>query len=108
MMDHVRELQGELLTPQDVLYPALSCAEVGQVTAPTLLLTGELSPRLFHYITDGLERCMPHTERVMLAGVSHGLKRNADAYNATVLAFLERQSGNIHRVPGDHGIGHQR
>jgi pimeloyl-ACP methyl ester carboxylesterase len=91
-MDHAREMQAELLTPQAVLYPALSCAEVGQVTAPTLLLTGELSPRLFHRITDELDRCLPHAERVMLAGVSHGLKNNVEAYNATVLAFLARHA----------------
>jgi len=72
-------------------YVPLDAAEVSRIQAPTLLLTGQQSPALFHRLADRLEELLPHAERGAIAGASHIMHEdNADAYNATVLGFLAR------------------
>lgn len=94
-MENAPELRALLLAPPATAYPVVTCEELGQVSVPTLLQTGELSPRFLHRITDELERCLAHAERVILSGVSHGLRANPDAYNASVLAFLARHAAEL-------------
>ena len=62
-----------------------------KVKAPTLLLDGELSPKMLHLINDMLEHCLPSAERAMILAASHGLEfENAQAFNQTVLAFIAK------------------
>lgn len=67
--------------------------EAGQlrgVTTPTLLLTGQSSPRVFHRLADRLEELLPRTERAEIPEASHIMHEdNAPAYNAFVLSFIE-------------------
>jgi pimeloyl-ACP methyl ester carboxylesterase len=89
LMDNAREMKAEM-SALDYL-PALSCEEVGRIQARALLLTGELSPKLFHLIVDELERCLPNQERASIPGASHAMHvGNPQAYNTTVLTFLAK------------------
>lgn len=91
LLENAREMQAETVAPD--LFSTLTCADVGQITAPTLLLTGEWSPKMFHLITDELEHCLPASERVLIPHASHGMHAgNPQAYNETVLAFLAKHS----------------
>ncbi len=89
MMDNARELKGETATRD--LFPPFTCEDAQKVKAPTLLLVGERSPKIFHLITDELERCLPQKERATIPNASHGLEfENPDAFNKVVLDFIAR------------------
>jgi pimeloyl-ACP methyl ester carboxylesterase len=78
---------GILSDPQ----PPFLCEDARKISTPTLLLHGELTPRLFVVINDILEPCLPNEERAVIPSASHGLERdNPAAFNETVLAFLAR------------------
>ena len=89
LMDNAQELKGEN-SSQD-LFPPTTCEDVQKLKAPTLLLDGELSPKMFHLINDMLEHCLPSGERAMIPAASHGLEfQNPQAFNETVLAFIAK------------------
>jgi non-heme chloroperoxidase len=89
LMDNAQELKGE--TSSQDLYPPTTCEDVQQVKAPTLLIDGELSPKMFHLINDMLEHCLPSAERAMIPAASHGLEfENPQGFNETVLAFIAK------------------
>ena len=68
-----------------------SCADAGRITAPTLLLTGDSSPKMFGLVVEELARCMPGCERATIPDASHLLHgMNPPVYSETVLAFLDR------------------
>ena len=61
------------------------------ITAPVLLLQGELSPAILVHIVDELQACLPHSERVVIPNASHAMwGANPDACNAAVRAFVDR------------------
>ena len=61
------------------------------IRTPTLLLTGQSSPRVFDRLTDRLEELLPRTERVEIPGASHIMHEdNATAYNAAVQSFIDK------------------
>jgi len=89
VMDNVQELKGEV-SSQD-LYPPTTCDDVQKVKAPTLLVDGELSPKMFHVIDDMLEHCLPSVERATIPAASHQMEvENPQAFNETVLAFIAK------------------
>lgn len=89
MMDNAKELKGE--TSSQDLFPPITCEDVQKVKAPTLLLDGALSPKMFRLINDMLDHCLPNKERAVIPGASHGLEyENPRAFNETVLAFIAR------------------
>jgi len=89
LMDNAQELKGET-SSQDLL-PPITCEDVQKVKAPTMLLDGELSPKMFHLVNDMLERCLPSAERAMIPAASHGLEfENPQAFNEKVLAFIAK------------------
>jgi non-heme chloroperoxidase len=89
LMDNAKELKGE--TSSQDLFPPITCEDVQKVKAPTLLLDGELSPKMFHLINDMLDHCLPSKERAMIPAASHGLEfENPQAFNETVLAFIAK------------------
>ena len=90
MLDNAEQMKAETLAPDN--WPSLARAEVGQIQAPTLLLTGEHSPKMFLLIVDELERSLPNTERKTIPDASHALAAgNPKAYNETVLTFLAKE-----------------
>jgi len=76
-------------------FSPLKAEQVRSVRIPTLLLTGERSPSLFHRLVDRLEQLLPHSERTGIHGASHIIHEdNAPAYNAEVLSFLARHQAS--------------
>ena len=89
VMDNVQELKGEL-SSQD-LYPPTTCDDVQKVKTPTLLVDGELSPKMFHVIDDMLGHCLPSVERATIPAASHQMEvENPQAFNETVLSFIAK------------------
>ena len=71
--------------------PPFTCAMAQRISTPTLLSTGDESPKFFHRIVDVLERCLPVRERTAVPGASHTVPAdNPKAYQNAVLAFLAR------------------
>ena len=96
LVEFAPELRLELTTELDLFMPDIACEELHRIKDPTLLLTGQSSPALFHLIIDQLEICIPGARRVEIPRAGHAMHiGNADAYNRTVLGFLvESCSGN--------------
>jgi pimeloyl-ACP methyl ester carboxylesterase len=89
IMNNALELKAELSAPD--LFSKFTCEDALKIKAPTLLLTGELSPKMFHLITDNLERCIINKERAIISDASHTMHaENPEAYNEIVLSFLGR------------------
>lgn len=88
MLDNAPEMALETRTPPEQYFP-YSAEEARAVRVPSMLLTGEVSPKMFSLVTDVLEDCLPHRERAVIPRASHGMHgMNPSAYNETVLAFL--------------------
>jgi len=89
MMDNTKGLQAEL---ESEMISPFTAQDATRITAPTLLVKGEHSPRLFHRISDILSDNMPNAELVTIPGVSHDLGRNtkADVFNTKVMEFLAK------------------
>lgn len=72
-------------------FPPLDPERVRQARTPTLLLSGERSPTVFHRLADGLQRLLPRVERNEIPGASHIMHEdNPSAFNEAVLSFLAR------------------
>jgi len=71
-------------------FSPLHVEQVRKVNAPTLLITGRHSHRIFDRLMDRLEELLPHTERIEIEGASHIVHEdNSSAYNQAVLSFLK-------------------
>jgi pimeloyl-ACP methyl ester carboxylesterase len=85
------ELRLEMRTDPATYLPPVSCAAVGGIRNPVLLVTGERSHRVFHMITEELARCLAAEEILTVPGAGHGVHvDNPTFYNAAVLQFLMR------------------
>ncbi|NOJ45404.1 alpha/beta fold hydrolase [Bradyrhizobium archetypum] len=89
LMDNTQELKGEASSRN--LHPPTTCEDVQKVKAPTLLIDGERSPKMFRLINDRLEHCLPSVERATIPAASHQMEvENPQAFNETVLAFIAK------------------
>lgn len=88
--DNMKSLRGEL---ERGLVP-FTCEDAQRISAPTLLLKGELSPEFLHRIIDILAECMPNNEQTTILGVSHDLGRmmKPEMFNEKILEFLSKHS----------------
>lgn len=86
-----REFKAETSSPD--YWTPFTCADAKRITAPTLLLTGEKSLRMFQLIVAELERCLPNNECVTVADSSHDVPADKpEAYNEIVLEFLAQHA----------------
>ena len=93
MMKNAPELAAATTTEFTVHMPDLTCSDLGEIGAPTLLMRGGLSPRMYYLINDELARCLPHAEQALIPDAAHVLhSHNPEAHNAVVLAFLKRHA----------------
>lgn len=70
-------------------FAPLEPEELREIDIPTLLVSGEKSPNVFHYMLDRLEELLPNTERVQIPGASHIMHEdNTEVYNRNVMSFL--------------------
>jgi pimeloyl-ACP methyl ester carboxylesterase len=69
--------------------PPFACDDAGKITAPTLLVEGELTLKVRHLLDDELQRCLPNVDRVLISGAAHPLEMvNPKDFNVAVLQFL--------------------
>jgi pimeloyl-ACP methyl ester carboxylesterase len=72
-------------------FPSFTDDDARQIAAPTLLMTGQNSPRLLLRLIDRLEELLPNTERVSIPNASHLMHyENPAALNSMVLDFIAR------------------
>jgi pimeloyl-ACP methyl ester carboxylesterase len=77
------------LTSDQFMMP-LPDAEIRRIRAPTLLVTGETSPPLWHRLAERLADLIPDSKLVDIPASSHIMHEdNAPAYNRAALAFLQ-------------------
>ena len=70
--------------------PAISFDQLRALKIPTLIITGELSPRISRLNDETINRCLPNSRVKILKGASHGLQiENAEGFNKLVFDFLE-------------------
>jgi pimeloyl-ACP methyl ester carboxylesterase len=69
--------------------PALSCATLGGVKAPTLVIDGERTQRFFSLISEVVVRCLPGSRLVTIAQATHPMfVQQPAAFNEVLLPFL--------------------
>jgi pimeloyl-ACP methyl ester carboxylesterase len=69
--------------------PAFSRAALGRITVPTLVVSGEQSPRSRILIDEIIAKCIPGSRLVMVPAASHLMSyQNATAFNTVLLEFL--------------------
>lgn len=84
---HQNFIKAELLSDSYMI--PLDDAQVRSVTAPTLLVTGEQSPVVWHRLADRLAELIPGARHTEIPGASHIMHEdNAAAYNRAILTFL--------------------
>jgi non-heme chloroperoxidase len=91
ILDNAKSLRGELESGMPASFTA---EDAKRISIPTLLVRGELSPKLFHRIIEILADSMPNIEQAIIAGVSHDLGRvtKPDIFNIKVMEFLAKYS----------------
>jgi pimeloyl-ACP methyl ester carboxylesterase len=95
IMDNAPEMRAESLA-SEAYFPPFTCAEAQAITQPVLLCKGELSPEIFHLITDELAKCLPGAQvPITIPGASHPMHiGNPRKYNELVLDFLQHNDAN--------------
>ena len=69
--------------------PRLVCEQIKGLNIPTLLITGELSPKISRVTNQAINRCLRNSKVEILKGVSHGLQiENSSGFNRIVSDFL--------------------
>jgi non-heme chloroperoxidase len=89
MLAHTFEMRREMLAARADYLPTISCAELGRMTTPVLIVRGERSPRLFQVISDELARCLQSDTTAVIPGAGHPPHAGNPAYyNQVVARFL--------------------
>ena len=71
--------------------PSITCVQLKKVNVPTLIITGELSPRIVRLSNEMLHRYILSSESAILKCASHGLQiENPKGFNQLVLDFLAK------------------
>jgi pimeloyl-ACP methyl ester carboxylesterase len=88
-----RRLIGTEVTEIGEMVTDITREQASSINAPTLILTGEDSPRISLLVSQELRRCMPDAEQAQISDAAHLLHvMNPQAYNSTVLGFLDRHT----------------
>jgi pimeloyl-ACP methyl ester carboxylesterase len=73
MMKNAVEMKAATSTPFEMHMPLFTCEDARAVEAPTLLIRGEKSPRMYYLVNDELARCLPDVEQATIPGAAHVL-----------------------------------
>ena len=68
----------------------LDQSSASQITVPTLLISGGLSPRVYQSIARELHNCLPRAESFTIPNASHGLPMENEDFGIAVMEFLSR------------------
>jgi non-heme chloroperoxidase len=91
MMENLRTLKPTLVGNRSAA--PFTSQKAATIKAPTLLLLGERSPRIFHLTNEKLASCLPEARRATIKGVSHfAAREDAEAFNKVTLDFLTKNS----------------
>jgi pimeloyl-ACP methyl ester carboxylesterase len=72
--------------------PVFSRATLGRVTAPTLVVSGERSPRSRILIDEIIVKCISGSRLVVIPAAAHLMSyQNPEGFNDALLDFLARQ-----------------
>jgi pimeloyl-ACP methyl ester carboxylesterase len=72
--------------------PAISCATLGGVKAPTLVIGGEQTSRYFSLINEVVVRCVPGSRLAIIPKATHPMSyQNPAAFNEALLQFLAQR-----------------
>ena len=98
LLDNLQlEMKAELSAPPRSPVP-FTCDDARRIKAPTLLVEGDRTLRLFQLATQELQKCMPGSERAVLPQATHALQMgNPAGFNEIVLGFLARHSRRARR-----------
>jgi pimeloyl-ACP methyl ester carboxylesterase len=89
ILDNARTVPLQLAAPRP---PALSCATLGGVKAPTLVAGGAQSPRYLVLINEVVVQCIPGSRLVVIPQATHLMShQNPTAFNEVLLHFLGQQ-----------------
>jgi pimeloyl-ACP methyl ester carboxylesterase len=73
--------------------PAVSCATLGGVRIPTIVVGGEQTRRYFSLINEVVVRCIPGSRPVLIPKATHfGSYQNPSAFNEALLQFLVQRN----------------
>jgi pimeloyl-ACP methyl ester carboxylesterase len=91
LMDNAKSLESEL---QSARSTSFTTEDVKQITTiPTLLVKGELSPKLFLRIVDILSDNIPNnSEQIVIPNVSHDDFKSGNFFTSKVMEFFERHN----------------
>jgi non-heme chloroperoxidase len=90
LIDNARSLESEL---ESAMSTSFTTEDVKQITTiPTLLVKGELSPKLFLRIVDILSDNMPNSEEIVIPNVSHDDFKSGNFFTSKVMEFFERHN----------------
>jgi non-heme chloroperoxidase len=91
LMDNAKSLESEL---ESAMSTSFTIEDVKQITTiPTLLVKGELSPKLFLRIVDILSENMPNnTEQIVIPNVSHDDFKSGNIFTSKVMEFFARHN----------------
>jgi pimeloyl-ACP methyl ester carboxylesterase len=86
LLDNARTVRLRLSAPPP---PAIACATLRGVKAPTLVASGERTRRYYSLITEVLVRCIPGSRLVTIPKATHPMSiQNPAAFNEALLQFL--------------------
>jgi esterase len=69
----------------------VTCADIGRINAPVLLINGENSARVYRMMMEGIQRCIRHYELIIIPSAAHAMNHaNPQVFNAAVLDFLDK------------------
>ena len=93
MMKNAPEMSAATLAYFATFMPDFTCEDARRIEAPTLLMRGELSPRMYYLINDELARCIPQAEQAFIHNAAHVLHaQNPQEHDEIVLEFLARNA----------------
>jgi pimeloyl-ACP methyl ester carboxylesterase len=89
ILDNARTVPLQLAAPWP---PALSCATLGGVQAPTLVVRGAQTPHYMALLSEVIVQCIPGSRLVVIPQATHLMShQNPTAFNEALLDFLGQQ-----------------
>jgi pimeloyl-ACP methyl ester carboxylesterase len=89
ILDNARTVPLQLAAPRP---PALSCATLGGVKAPTLVVRGAQTPHYMALLSEVVVQCIPGSRLVVIPQATHLMShQNPTAFNEALLHFLGQQ-----------------
>ncbi len=71
-------------------FPPLEAKKIRSIDIPTLLISGENSPKIFPLLLDRLQQLLPNARQKVIPGASHiSHEDNPEGFNQNILSFIE-------------------